>query len=207
MKLTLIAAAAVPLALAACSSSPAGSSTATPSPVTAASPAVSAPTPTAATPAPAASPSEDPDPEADGGTVGGGRIGGPAIAVPGDVKIAVGKPVLHSISAAVGRGAGITRTGNQVDVFAVSITNTGKKPIDMTLTAVNAYASGEQLDGLSDADIPADNHFSGTLLPGKTMKATWAFILRNTDKDLQVEAYVGEQGASHGIFTGGDGTT
>lgn len=136
---------------------------------------------------------------ADSGT---GRIGGPALSVPGNVTISVGKPVRHAVSAAVGGGAGSTRAGNQVAVFPVVITSTGKKPLDVTLTAVNAYASGEQLDLIDYAAIPADNHFSGTLLPGKTMKATFAFVLRKSDTDLQVEVYVGEQGASHAIFTG-----
>lgn len=186
--------------LAACSSG-SGDDDSTPTPSASTSTSAS-PTVRAAQPTPLDSPPASPSPS-DSDTVA--RIGGPAVALPGDVKVQVGQPVQYPEKTTI---TGLARQGDTLTVYPITIWNTGAKPVDATLTAVNAYAGGEQVDGLYD-NVHATNTITGTILPGQHKKGTYSFLTRKADQGtMQIEVFVPTSVQSHGIFTEpGAGTT
>lgn len=197
MKLTPIALAALLGAapLAACSTStpaanPSGTSTSPQPPSASPSPS------RAAAPAPSASPSYI------------GRIGSSAVLLPTGIEVSVGEPRTYPDPSVRKAVSGIVRGGDLFAVVPITLTNNGTRGVDVSLTAVTITASGEQASPLGEPDRhPTDDHFQGTLLPGKTQRATFGYVLRQSDVGhLQVEVWP-TSAEPHAILVDSDGTT
>lgn len=103
----------------------------------------------------------------------------------------------------VGEYAAGGKPGEQMTVFTIKVTNTGKQAWDATLASpsVTYGANGQSAEDIFDEGV--GNGFTGKILPGKSMSATWGFVIpKDGLSDVTLQMALGDFDREDAIFTG-----